>query len=289
MMKRYSIFLLFVLFLFPACSTMNTAGSPQENNFVLLASTIAPIDSGMVGALEDGFEKETGIRVRHVGAGTGAALKMAEQGQFDLVLVHAKSLEEKFVKDGFGTERVAIMYNDFLIVGPPDDPAGVRGMKTAAQALRTIASKQATFITRGDKSGTNIAEMELWKGAGVRPAGSWYVVYEKGSSGNEPTLRYTNERQAYTVIDRATYLSLKKELKLAILVENDEAMLNFMSLIPVNQQKFPRVNWTGAMQFIGWVTAPGKGQLIIRDFGKDKYGEPLFFPNSEAWRKSQGK
>ncbi len=288
-MKRYWIFLLFVFFLFPACSTMNTAGSSQENNFVLLASTIGPIDAGVVGALEEGFEKETGIRVRHVGAGTGAALKMAEKGQFDLVLAHAKSLEEKFVKDGFGTERIAIMYNDFLIVGPADDPAGIRGMKTAAQALRTIAAKQATFISRGDKSGTHVAEMELWKGAGVKPAGSWYVVYEKGSTGNVPTLRYTNEKMAYTVIDRATYLSVKKEVKLAVLVENDEAMLNFMSLIPVNQQKFPRANRAGAMQFIGWVTAPDKGQLIIRDFGKDKYGEPLFFPNSEAWRKSQGK
>ncbi|MEE9914160.1 MAG: substrate-binding domain-containing protein [Deltaproteobacteria bacterium] len=288
-MKRYWILLLLVVFLVPACGTMNTAGKSQENNFVLLASTIGPIDAGIVGALEEGFEKETGIRVRHVGAGTGAALKMSEKGQFDLVLAHAKSLEEKFVKDGFGTERVAIMYNDFVIVGPANDPAGIKGMKTAAQALRTIAARQATFISRGDKSGTHVAEMELWKGAGVQPAGSWYVVYEKGSTGNVPTLRYTNEKQAYTVIDRATYLSLKKEIKLAILVENDEVMLNFMSLIPVNQKKFPRVNRAGAMQFIGWVTAPDKGQLIIRDFGKDKYGEPLFFPNSEAWRKSQKK
>ncbi len=288
-MKRYWIFLLFVLFLFPACATMNTAGKSQENNFVLLASTIGPIDAGIVGALEEGFEKETGIQVRHVGAGTGAALKMAQKGQFDLVLAHAKSLEEKFVQNGFGTERIAFMYNDFVIVGPASDPAGIRGMKTAAEALRTIAARQATFVSRGDKSGTHVAEMELWKKAGIQPAGSWYVVYAKGSSGNVPTLRYTNEKQFYTVIDRATYLSLKKEIKLAILVENDEAMLNFMSFIPVNQKKFPRVNRDGAMQFINWVTAPDKGQLIIRDFGKDKYGEPLFFPNSEAWRKNRAK
>ncbi|MRR15841.1 MAG: tungsten ABC transporter permease [Deltaproteobacteria bacterium] len=285
-MKRYLIFLLFTVLLVPACGTLNTTGKSAENNFVLLASTIGPIDAGIVGALEDGFEKETGIRVRHVGAGTGAALKMAERGQFDLVLAHAKSLEEKFVKDGFGTKRVPIMYNDFVIVGPADDPAGIKGMKTAAQALRAIASRQATFISRGDKSGTHVAEMELWKGAEVMPAGSWYVVYEKGSAGNVPTLRYTSEKQAYTVIDRATYLSVKKEIKLAVLVEGDQAMLNFMSLIPVNQAKFPRVNRTGALQFINWVAAADKGQLIIRDFGKDKYGEPLFFPNSEAWHKS---
>jgi tungstate transport system substrate-binding protein len=268
---------------------MDIAGTPQENKFVLLASTIGPIDAGIVGVLEDGFEKETGIRVRHVGAGTGAALKMAEQGQFDLVLAHAKSLEEKFVKDGFGTERIQLMYNDFVIVGPAADPAGIKGMKTSVQALRTIAAKKATFISRGDKSGTHVAEMELWKGAGVQPSGPWYVVYEKGSSGNVPTLRYTNEKQVYTVIDRATYLSVKKEINLTILVEKDEAMLNFMSLIPVNQAKFPRVNREGAMKFIGWMTATDKGQPIIRDFGKDKYGEPMFFPNSEAWRKSQGK
>ncbi len=288
-MKKFWIFWLFVLFLFPACSTMDVAGPSQDNKFVLLASTIGPIDAGIVGALEDGFEKETGIRVRHVGAGTGAALKMAEKGQFDLVLAHAKSLEEKFVKGGFGTARIPLMYNDFVIVGPAGDPAGIRGMKTAAQALRTIAAKKATFISRGDKSGTHVSEMDLWAKAGIKPAGSWYVVYEKGSSGNVATLRYTNEKQVYTVIDRATYLSLKKEIKLAILVENDEAMLNFMSVIPVNSTKFPRVNRTGAMKFIGWMTAADKGQLIIRDFGKDKYGAPMFFPNSEAWRKSRGK
>ena len=162
-------------------------------------------------------------------------------------------------------------------------------MKTAAEALKADFRKRVTFISRGDKSGTHVAEMDLWAKAGIKPAGAWYVVYEKGASGNVPTLKYTDEKAAYTVIDRATYLSIQKEIKLAILVENDEAMLNFMSLIPVNAAKFPRVNQAGAMQFVQWMTAPEKGQLIIRDFGKDKYGAPLFFPNSDAWRKSQGK
>jgi tungstate transport system substrate-binding protein len=254
-----------------------------------MASTIAPIDTGMVGALEEGCERATGIRVRHVGAGTGAALKMAEGGQFDLVLAHAKALEEKFVQDGFGTRRIPVMYNDYVIVGPASDPAKIKGMKTAAQALRAIADRKAAFISRGDKSGTHVAEMDLWKGAGVKPAGSWYSVYEKGSSGNEPTLLYANEKQAYTVIDRATHLSLRGRVTLPILVENDEAMLNFISLIPVNPAKFSRVNAAAAMQFAAWATDPDKGQLIIRDFGKDKYGAPMFFPNSEAWRKKTGK
>lgn len=289
MKRKILIALLALLFFVPACSTLDIAGQSQENKFVLLASTIGPIDAGIVGALEEGFEMETGIRVRHVGAGTGAALKMAEKGQFDLVLAHAKSLEEKFVQGGFGTERISLMYNDFVIVGPAADPAGIRGMKTAAQALKTIAAKKERFISRGDKSGTHVAEMDLWVKSGVKPAGAWYVTYEKGSTGNVPTLLYSDEKQAYTVIDRATHLSLRGKIKLAILVENDEAMLNFMSLIPVNPAKFPRVNAAAAMRFAAWATDPEKGQLIIRDFGKDKYGAPMFFPNSAAWRKKTGK
>ena len=283
MKKGFLIGLLALLFLLPG------GVQAQDGKFVFLASTIGPIDAGIVGALEEGFEKETGIRVRHVGAGTGAALKMAEGGQFDLVLAHAKALEEKFVQGGFGTQRVPLMYNDFVIVGPAADPAGIRGMKTAAEALNTIAAKGVTFITRGDKSGTHVAELDLWEKSGVKPAGAWYVTYEKGSTGNVPTLLYTDEKQAYTVIDRATHLSVRNRIKLAILVENDEAMLNFMSLIPVNSAKFPRVNAAAAMQFVEWMTASEKGQTIIRDFGKDKYGEPMFFPNSDAWRKKTGK
>ena len=283
-MKKWVFAVLFALAILLPCS-----GYAQDGKFVLLASTIGPIDAGIVGALEKGFEQETGIRVRHVGAGTGAALKMAEGGQFDLVLVHAKALEEKFVQGGFGTQRVPLMYNDFVIVGPATDPAGIKGMKTAAEALKTIAAKGVTFITRGDQSGTHVAELDLWVKSGVKPAGPWYVTYEKGSTGNVPTLLFTDEKQAYTVIDRATQLSVRNKIKLAILVENEEAMLNFISLIPVNPAKFPRVNAAAAMQFVEWMTAPEKGQVIIRDFGKDQYGAPMFFPNSDAWRKKMGK
>jgi tungstate transport system substrate-binding protein len=283
-MKRGFVFILFaLLFVAPV------GGQAQDAKFILLASTIGPIDAGIVGALEEAFERETGIRVRHVGAGTGAALKMAEGGQFDLVLAHAKALEEKFVQAGFGTERIPLMYNDFVIVGPAADPAGIRRMKMAAEALKAISEKEVTFISRGDQSGTHVAEMDLWKKAGIQPAGSWYVVYEKGAAGNVPTLKYTDERTAYTVIDRATYLSIRNQIKIGILVENDEAMLNFMSVIPVNPVKFPRVDNASAMMFVRWLTSPEKGQLVIRDFGKDKFGAPLFFPNSEAWRKSLGK
>jgi tungstate transport system substrate-binding protein len=278
-MKKWSCLgLVFLLCLSLSCSG---ARQVKGNQFLLLSSTIGPIDAGIVGALEDAFEKDTGIRVRHVGAGTGAALDIARNGNVDLVLVHAKSLEEKFVQEGFGTVRIALMYNDFVIVGPSNDPAGIKEMGQATEALKRISEKKVTFISRGDKSGTHVAEMELWQKAGIKP-------YEKGSLGNVPTLRYTDEKAAYTVIDRATYLSIKNEIKLAVLVEKDEALLNFMSLIPVNPQKFPKVNYEGAMVFVKWLTSPEKGQKIIRDFGKEKYGSSLFFPNSKEWKAKQG-
>jgi tungstate transport system substrate-binding protein len=264
-------------------------GKPQTNKFILLSSTIGPIDAGIVDLLENEFEKETGIRVRHVGSGTGAALDIARKGNVDLVLVHAKSLEEKFVQDGFGTERIDLMYNDFVIVGASNDPAAIKGMKLATEALKKISEKKVTFISRGDKSGTHVSEMELWGKAGIKPSGSWYMIYEKGAMGNVPTLRYTDEKNAYTVIDRATYLTLKTQIKLAILVEKDEALLNYMTLIPVNPQKFPKVNYGDVMVFVKWLTSPEKGQKIIRDFGKEKYGSSLFFPNSKEWRSLQRK
>jgi tungstate transport system substrate-binding protein len=268
-----------------ACASTGSGGGSK---FILLSSTIGPIDAGVVDVLETSFEKETGIRVRHVGSGTGAALNLARKGQFDLVMVHAKDLEEKFVAEGFGTERIDLMYNDFVIVGPANDPAGIKGMTVAGDALRRISEKGVLFISRGDKSGTNVAEMGLWQKAGLKPSGSWYQIYEKGSAGNAATLQYADQKGAYTVIDRATYLTLKDKIKLVILAEKDEAMLNFISLIPVNPKKFPNVNYQDTMTFVKWLTSPEKGQKIIQDFGKDKFGSPLFFPNSKEWRETQG-
>ena len=274
----------YIGFLFMSLS-LPTLCRAEAGKFILLASTIGPIDSGIVDVLESQFEKESGIRVRHIGAGTGAAIDIARKGNVDLIMVHAKSLEEKFVKEGFGTERIDFMYNDFVIVGPPDDPAGIRGMKKADAALKKISEKGATFISRGDKSGTHVAEMVLWEKAGIKPSGSWYIIYEKGAEGNVSTLRYTDQKAAYTVIDRATFLALQKEIKLVVLVKKDEALLNYISLIPVNPKKFERVNYEGVMTFVKWLTDPEKGQAIIRDFGKEKYGSPLFFPNSKEWKK----
>jgi tungstate transport system substrate-binding protein len=256
----------------------------EPKGFVYLASTIGPIDAGIVDALEAAFEKDTGIRVRHVGAGTGAALDIAKQGSVDLALVHAKALEEKFVADGYGLQRVPLMYNDFVIVGPATDPAGIKGMKSAIVALRTLAAKACPFISRGDHSGTHVAERELWAKVGLEPSGAWYRVFPRGSEGNTPTLLYTDSQSAYTVIDRASYLGARDRIKLAVLVEGDEVLLNHISLIPVNPAKCPKANLRDAMIFLDWLTAVDKGQRLIAEFGKTRYGQPLFIPESKAWK-----
>jgi tungstate transport system substrate-binding protein len=267
-----------------AASDTSLNQSPITPRKIMLASTIGPIDAGIVGALEEAFTKKTGIIIEHKGAGTGQALKMAETGNFDLVLVHARALEEKFVADGFGTKRYDLMYNDFVVLGPAADPAGIRGMKDAAAALRKIADTKVFFVTRGDKSGTHVKEMEVWKKAGIEPQEEWYDIFKEGAKGNAPTLAYANEKQAYLIMDRATYITMKSKITLEILVERDEILMNNMSVIPVNPTKFPQVHYQEAMQFVEWLQSK-EAQIIIRDFGKDKFGEPLFFPNSPEGKK----
>ncbi len=274
----------FVVFLLLLSGPLVIAADTTPLNKIMLASTIGPIDAGIVGALEEAFTKKTGIAVEHTGAGTGQALKMAETGKYDLVLVHAKALEEKFVADGFGTKRYDLMYNDFVILGPSADPAHIRGMKDAAAALRTIADAKALFVTRGDKSGTHVKELEVWKKAGIEPKGAWYAVFEQGAKGNAPTLAHANEKQAYTIMDRATYITMKSKITLQVLVERDDILLNYITLIPVNPAMFSQVHHNEAMQFVEWLQGR-EAQTIIRDFGKDKYEEPLFFPNSPEGKK----
>jgi len=258
--------------------TVKITGAP----IIRLASTIGPIDAGIVGTLAELFEAKSGIKMEYKGAGTGKALEMAKTGDFDLVLVHARALEEQFVAEGWGTERIDLMYNDFVIVGPAADPAGISG-QTPAEALRRIMAKQAPFISRGDKSGTHIAELGLWTAAGLEPQGDWYQVWEGGPQGNAPTLKYTDEQQAYTVMDRATYLILKNEITLKVLVEGYEELLNYITLIPVNPDKFPQVKYEMVMKFVDFATS-NEGQTVIQNFKRDVYGEPLFFPNSAQWR-----
>lgn len=207
---------------------------------------------------------------------TGAA-----KGDF----VNVRALEDKFVAEGFGVDRRDVMYNDFVILGPAADPAGIRGERSAAAAFRKIAAAQVAFITRGDNSGTHVKKKEIWQKAGLTPAGPWYMVWERGASGNAPTTRFADERQAYVLMDRATYLTLRKEIRLQILVEKDVDLLNFIAVIPVNPARFPRVNTEGARRFADWLVGD-EAQRLIKRFGADRYREALFFPNSDEWRRT---
>ena len=253
------------------------ASTAMPRDVLLMASTIGPIDAGIVGALEDAYFAKTGVLVRHAGAGTGAALEMTKRGGFDLVMVHARALEDKFVADGFGVDRRDVMYNDFVILGPAADPAGIKGRSRRSTRLQKIAQTQALFVTRGDNSGTHVKEMELWQKAGIKPAGAWYVTLRKGASGNAPTTRYANERKAYVLMDRATYLTLKKEIALQVLVEKDPDLLNYIAVIRMNPAKFPKANAAGAKAFVDWLVSD-EAQQLIKSFGVDQYGESLVLP-----------
>lgn len=261
----------------------SVAAVAAREGSIRLVSTFGPIDAGILPALEKAFTAKTGIAVHHQGAGTGEALRLAETGKFDLVLVHARDLEEKFVADGFGTGRYPLMYNDFVILGPARDPAGIGSMTDAVAALRRIADSGTPFVTRGDNSGTHVKELELWRKANVVPRGGWYRKIEGSAQGNAALLAYADKEEAYTIVDRATYITMRSRVALRILVERDESLLNFISLIPVNPARFPQVRHAAAMEFIHWLQSK-EAQLIIRDFGKETFGEPLFFPNSPAGR-----
>lgn len=257
---------------------------PAGAEEIRLSSTIGPIDAGIVPLLAKTYERETGVRVLFEGAGTGATLEKAKTGGFDLVMVHARRLEDAFVAEGWGVNRRDVMYNDFVILGPADDPAGIRGMAVAAEALAQLADRRVSFVTRGDMSGTHVKEMQLWEKAGLTPEGNWYEVYADGKKGNKATTLHANQRGAYVLTDRATYLMLKKDISLQPLVQGDPAMLNYIAIIAVNPEKFPQVNASGAGNFIDWLTGE-KAQEIIRVFGVEAYGEPYFFPNAQPDQK----
>lgn len=258
---------------------------------VKLSSTIGPIDAGIVPLLAKTYEEKTGVKVSFEGAGTGATLEKAKGGKFDMVIVHARSLEDKFIADGFGVDRRDIMYNDFVILGPKEDPAGINGMKSAPEALRKIAAAKTLFVTRGDLSGTHVKEMEVWKAANISPNSekdTWYLTFSLGNLGNGPSTIFADKRNGYILMDRATYLTRKKEIKLVPLVQNDPLLLNLIAAIQVNPARFPSVNASGAKAFIDWICGD-EAQTIIRDFQVAKYGEPLFFPNSVEWKKKHPK
>lgn len=245
---------------------------------VLLASTISPVETGLVAALEEAFLDDTGIPVRHIAAGSGQALQIAREGRADLVLSHAPSLEEAFLAEGCGAGRYPLMYNDFLLVGPAADPAGVAAAGSVIEAFRRCAAAPAPFLSRGDQSGTHVRETALWAAAGLVPGAPWFRACSKGAMGSLATLRCAEQEQAYMLVDRAAYLVARAEgLRLAVLVAGDPVLRNDFALIPVSPHRFPQNQHRGATAFVAWATGP-RGQAVIGRFGVDRLGEPLFLP-----------
>jgi tungstate transport system substrate-binding protein len=246
-----------------------------------LATTTSTQDSGLLDYLLPDFRQQTGIEVKVVAVGTGQALELGRRGDADVLLTHAPAAEEKFMAEGFGSERHRVMYNDFVVAGPKADPAGVRGKTSAAEVFRQIAQAGSLFVSRDDESGTHQKEREVWAKAGVEPQGPWYV---RAGAGMAQALRMATEKQAYLLTDRATFLALRKELELEILVQGDALLLNRYAVIVVNPQKHPHVRHDAARQFAEFLISPAV-QRKIADFGKDKYGEALFFPDADPNRK----
>ena len=243
---------------------------------LILATTTSTQDSGLLDVLVPAFEKKTGYTVKIVAVGSGEALKMGQEGNADVLLVHSPTAEKTFMDGGYGSERRLVMHNDFVIVGPAVDPAGIKGTATAVEAFKKISDAQSPFISRADQSGTNTMELNIWKKVGITPEGSWYV---ESGQGMGATLKIASEKAAYTLSDRATYLANKATLSLEILVEGDKALLNVYHVIPLNPQKWPKVNAAGAKAFADYLVS-AEGQDLISKYGVDKYGQALFIPDA---------
>ncbi len=250
--------------------------SAQAGQAVILSTTTSTQDSGLLDVLVPLFERQTGYTVKTISVGTGQALALAAKGEADVCLVHAPDSEKKYVADGLLVNRRLVMHNDFLIVGPAGDPAQIRGVKSAVQAMRQIAEAKATFVSRGDNSGTHQLEKKLWQEAKLTPAGSWYL---QAGQGMGATLGIASEKQGYTLTDRATFLAFKARVQLVPLVERDRILLNIYSVLEPNPAKFPQINGTGGKAFADFMVAK-ETQEVIRTFGVAKYGEPLFFPDA---------
>jgi tungstate transport system substrate-binding protein len=264
----------------PTASATETATAPAPGSMgdIILATTTSTQDSGLLDVLVPAFEKQTGYILKVVAVGTGQALTMGQQCNADVLLVHAPSSEVDFMNNGYGSERYLVMHNDFIIVGPKADPAGVKSAKTAVEAFQKMAQAKAIFISRGDKSGTNTMELGLWKKANITPAGDWY---RQSGQGMGATLRIASELGGYTLTDRATYLANQSTLSLDILSQGDPGLLNVYHVIVVNPAKCPQTNLKGAQAFAQFMIAPDTQKNLIATFGVDKYGQALFFADAD--------
>jgi tungstate transport system substrate-binding protein len=257
------------------------ASAPAGSQHLLLATTTSTENSGLLKYLLPGFEEQYGVQIDVTAVGTGQALQMGKDGNADVLLVHARAQEDAFMAAGDGVRREDVMYNDFVIVGPSSDPAGIAGITDAAQAFAKIAESESPFVSRGDESGTHTKEKAVWASAGIEPSGDWYISAGQGMGA---VLTMADEQQAYTLSDRATYLARTLEgTELEILVEGDPILFNPYGVIAVNPNKSDKINAELAKQFIDWLISVPT-QEKIGQFGVDEFGAPLFTPDSAPWR-----
>lgn len=245
---------------------------------ITLATTTSVVDTGMLDYLLPIFKADTGIEVKYVYAGTGKALEIARNGDADVVLVHAKVMEDQFIADGYGIERIEVAYNNFLLIGPAKDPARIKGGKDIVAAFKKMAKKEALFVSRGDKSGTHVKELDIWKAAGIAPQGQdWYL---ESGAGIGPSLLLANEKDAYILTDDSTYYdyTLGRKIALDIMVQGDPLLFNQYTVILVDPKKVPDAKYDDAMIFANWLVSE-KGQKTIADFRK--FDKQLFFPNAK--------
>ena len=274
---RTTLVVFLVLFSVTACSPNSESDAEDGANEIILATTTSTQDSGLLDFLLPKFHAENKYLVKTIAVGTGKALKMAEDGNADVLLVHAPPAEIELVDKGFGIDRTLIMHNDFVIAGPPDDPAGISAINSAAGAFQQILKTKTIFISRGDDSGTNKKELEFWEEIDMQPEGEMYL---ESGQGMAATLRIASEKAGYTLTDRATYLAIQDYLDLEILVEGDQRLLNIYHIITVSPEKWPQVNYSSAQAFTSFLVS-GKTQELIGEYGVDQYGQPLFFPDAD--------
>jgi tungstate transport system substrate-binding protein len=266
----WAVVLLSAVIALSGCGAPSGPSSPGD---LILATTTSTQDSGLLDVLIPDFEKASGLKVKTVAVGSGQALAMGQAGNADVLLVHSPSAEKTYMDGGFGVDRRLVMNNNFFIVGPKDDPAGIASAKTAAEAFTKIAASSATFVSRGDGSGTEAKELAIWTALKVTPKGNaWYV---QSGQGMGATLQIASEKKGYTLTDDATFLANSAKLQLVTLVKGDPSLLNIYHVISVNSQKWPKVNSAGAKAFSDYLTSAA-GQQLIAGFGKEKYGQPLF-------------
>ncbi len=273
-MKRVLPFLA-VLVSLTACGGTDQAAGPSAEKSLILATTTSTQDSGLLDELLPAFTADTGWQVKPLAVGSGQAIELGRRGEADVLLVHSPKAEEEFVAEGTADERRLVMHNDFVLVGPADDPAGIRGVPAAA-AMRKIAGAQAGFVSRGDESGTHAREKQLWEQNEIVPSGQWYRSTGQGMGA---TLRVASETSAYTLTDRATYLSQKGNLALEVLNEGDKALLNIYHVIEMTKRAGDRVQPDGAKAFADWIVG-SRAQQMIGDFGVQEAGQPLFVPDA---------